>query len=275
MSNIIEQIGNSVNAVEKLFYTVQAALGKLYEPTHVRKMADANAYEIQKIGEAMRENCDIPIEYKNDAVAMSTGDADEFVKRTQHRMAYQELTKQINIESVVGQTYSILENEKDVTDEPVSDDFMNCFYNCVQDVSTEEMQKLWAKILAGEVKQPSTFSLRTLSVLHNMTKQEAEKFQKMLSYIIRFEDGAFLPNYSRLLNSVGISYSDILDAEEWGLIKSSPSIEASIRFSTNDGVVCRNKKYMITMESTQTARGELHVPQYPLTVAGREIAALP
>jgi hypothetical protein len=41
------------------------------------------------------------------------------------------------------------------------------------------MQTLWGKILAGEVTQPGSFSLRTLDTLKNLTKQDAEAFTKV------------------------------------------------------------------------------------------------
>jgi len=43
------------------------------------------------------------------------------------------------------------------------------------------MQILWGKILAEEVKNPNSFSLRTLSILKNISNTDAKIFQKAVA----------------------------------------------------------------------------------------------
>jgi len=50
---------------------------------------------------------------------------------------------------------------------------MNRFLNIAEDISDEDMQVIWGRVLAGEIKKPKSFSLRTLEVLRNMSKEEA------------------------------------------------------------------------------------------------------
>jgi Protein of unknown function (DUF2806) len=38
------------------------------------------------------------------------------------------------------------------------------------------LQELWGKVLAGEIEQPGSYSLRTLDFLSVMTQKEAERF---------------------------------------------------------------------------------------------------
>ena len=58
-------------------------------------------------------------------------------------------------------------------------DWFTRYFNIVQDISNEDIQDLWAKLLAGEIKQPGSFSYRTLETLKNMTTDEAELFTKI------------------------------------------------------------------------------------------------
>ena len=39
------------------------------------------------------------------------------------------------------------------------------FFDAVGNVSNEELQKLWGKVLAGEMQQPGSCSLRTMEVI--------------------------------------------------------------------------------------------------------------
>lgn len=45
-----------------------------------------------------------------------------------------------------------------------------------------EVRELWGRILAGEVNKPGSFSKRTLTILSDMGKAEAESFVKLCSY---------------------------------------------------------------------------------------------
>ena len=150
MSKVIEAIKTFVEPANKLIDAVSSAIGKVYEPTHVKRMANAHAHEINVIGKALSENADIPIVYDKGGISADIKDYDDFVKRTQGRMAYQELRKQQNIESVTEQAYQLLENETQCSNEPVSQDWMIRFFNSVEDISEIQMQSIWAKILAGD-----------------------------------------------------------------------------------------------------------------------------
>lgn len=46
----------------------------------------------------------------------------------------------------------------------------------------DDARELWGRILAGELNKPGSFSKRTLSILSDMEKREAESFMKLCSY---------------------------------------------------------------------------------------------
>lgn len=46
----------------------------------------------------------------------------------------------------------------------------------------DEVRELWGRILAGEVNKPGSFSKRTLSIVSDMGKADAESFMKLCSY---------------------------------------------------------------------------------------------
>ena len=92
----------------------------------------------------MRELADINTTYENGDVALFTEDFQRLMQLTQNRMALQEITRQQNIESVVDKAYDLLENENEVTDEPVDQDWTRRFFNITGDISNSEMQEVWA-----------------------------------------------------------------------------------------------------------------------------------
>jgi hypothetical protein len=272
MSEILDAIKAISDPCVKLIEAVRAGIGKAYEPRHVKKMADAKAHEIMVIGQAMRENMDVPINYDKGALTMDTEDIDEFVKRTEKRMAYQELVKQKNIEAVVDEAYALLEDEDEpASEEPIDNDWILRFFNSVQDVSNEDMQKLWAKVLAGEVKRPKSFSMRTLETLHNLSKDEATIFNKLCSYFICISGTVFIPSHSEYLKENGIDFSNILLMGECGLVNTNPNLVLQKPILARDTGITVMDGVLLAASTKSGEEQKLLIGQYPLTRSGREL----
>jgi hypothetical protein len=74
--------------------------------------------------------------------------------------------------------------EKDAQAE-IEDDWLNLFARLAEDKSSEELKHLFGKILAGEIRRPGSFSLRTIQLMATVSKQEAEEIADFLSYALR------------------------------------------------------------------------------------------
>ena len=96
------------------------------------------------------------------------------------RVQFQEKKRQGNIHSVVAHAASELA-DKEVPDVEPGHDWTAQFFNYVQDVSSDEMQHLWGKILAGEVESQGSTSIMTLNVLRNIDKETAHVFRRFCS----------------------------------------------------------------------------------------------
>lgn len=270
MGNALEIVKALVKPTEKLIDAVQGAIGKAYEPRHKRKMADATAYEITTIGQAMRENSDIPIVYDKGAVGMDIVDGEDFVKRTQNRLAYQELTKQHNIEFVIDRAYDELEVAEDVSDEPVDKDWISRLINIVQDVSNEDMQIIWGKILAGEIKKPGSFSLRTLDTIRNISQAEAQVFQKVAPFVVRSAKELFITSKTEILSKYGIAYMHILLLEECGLINASYLLSEPLVSKSHDYFIINNERAGL-LKGTTDEMTKIGFGIHTLTNTGREL----
>ena len=148
----------------------------------------------------------------------------------EQRVQFQEQKRQSNIQSVVQQAALEL-GEKEVQDHEVDHDWTARFFNDVQDVSSDQMQYIWAKILAGEVERPGSTSIRTLSVLKNLNQEVAGLFAKLccICIFVRNEDfqifdarAPILGNYNEgnALRDYGIDYGNLNLLNEHGLIVS-------------------------------------------------------
>ena len=107
----------------------------------------------------------------------------DFGAAVTQRIQFQEEKRQSNIGQVVTQAALELEG-KEVEDNEPDHDWTARFFNDIQDVSTQETQFLYAKILAGEVERPASTSIRTLSILRDLDRSTAALFRTLCSACI-------------------------------------------------------------------------------------------
>ena len=99
------------------------------------------------------------------------------------RIRFQEEKRQRNIGAIIEQAALEL-GDSEVTDSDPDHDWTARFFNDAPDVSSEQMQSLWAKILAGEVKRPGSTSIKTLNILRNLDHTTARLFAMLCSACI-------------------------------------------------------------------------------------------
>ena len=66
----------------------------------------------------------------------------------------------------------------------IEDDWLNTFTELSSLKSNVEIQVLWGKILAGKIRQPSSFSLQSLHLLSRLDTNDARLIHEMLGNVI-------------------------------------------------------------------------------------------
>ena len=83
------------------------------------------------------------------------------------------------------------------------------------------MQTLWARVLAGEANDPGAFAKRTVNLLADLDKIDAELFTKLCGFVWQIE--GFVPlvfdAQNELYNRSGINFNSLTHLESLGLIK--------------------------------------------------------
>ena len=141
-------------------------------------------------------------------------------------------------------------------------------------VSAEDLQRLWGSVLAGEVKAPGKYSIRTLEFFKTLSKPEAEMISRLASYVI---DGRISRTQSAYLESKGLNFSRLLVMQELGVVS---GVEAIGLTTTYKSVVeekfarafVSHKKALIVEHDDPTRTLEFEI--YLLTEVGRQILGL-
>ena len=146
----------------------------------------------------------------------------------QQRIEFQERKRLANVRSVVKYAAEELA-DKEVKDHDPDPDWTARLFDGVQDVSSEDLQKIWGKILSGEVETPGRTSLRTLSVLRDMSQSDANALLKCAEYrISSFLIGDF---YQRLSGDEGGNH--LVRLQEIGLIHPNFGVSVPLQLDAN------------------------------------------
>ena len=162
---------------------IGAVAGSMLAPWMAKQQAKAKSIKAK----AQAESLQIIAQAQADARqaltvpnTTTTGTLEITREQITQRLKFQEHKRQQNIVSVVGQAAEDLGDEEVPDNEP-DHDWTARFFNDIQDVSSEEMQSLWAKVLAGEVQRPGSTSIRTLSILRTLDQAAAGLFRTLCS----------------------------------------------------------------------------------------------
>lgn len=182
--------------------------------------------------------------------------------------------KEINVSKAILHAEDILKDERqEATKETIEDDWLFTWRKCAGNVSTDELQSLWGKVLAGEVKQPGSYSLRTLDFLKGLSKTEAKLISKIACYvifasIIRIKEKELI--YSNIIN-------DLIYLQEIGIITgvNSTGLNSTLKSSSKECfetvLISYNKAIVIRHEDVFH---QIRLPLYKLTEIGKNVIKL-
>ena len=108
--------------------------------------------------------------------------AASLVERAGFRVAVEQVVQQMNIEAIIIKALDHLD-ETAVPHEMDDHWVLNCFDKCKYDTD-EELQELWAKLIAGEANEPGTFSRKTVNVMADLDSRTANLFATFCRFVL-------------------------------------------------------------------------------------------
>lgn len=172
-------------------------------------------WQIVRVGKAEAKVARI----KADAQVTAEIKAETRRRRALRRFALEEENKQANMEQIIGGAIPLL-GEKS-TPQNVSNDWIANFFEKCRIISDEDMQRLWSKILAGEANSPGTFSRRTVNLLSDLDKSDAELFTRLCGFVWWMPEPVplIINSHNQLYFDRGISFTSLSHLESLSLIR--------------------------------------------------------
>ena len=199
-SNSLINLGNLSKPADTLIKKVSNAVGGLFAPYQVKRMAKAEAEA------AMIK-------------AQSEIDTNDLQRRALRRWIEEEAQYQENMENITAKALPQLDEK--ATPDSVEDDWIVNFFDKSRIVSDNEMQELWSRVLAGEANAPGTYSKRTVNCLSDLDKADAELFAKLCGFgwIIGNIVPLVFDVQGEIYNKHGINFGSLIHLESIGLIQ--------------------------------------------------------
>jgi hypothetical protein len=274
---------SDVLGLGKMVEVIGRGIGTVYKPYHLKRLSEVRVKQIEDSSAAASLQGEVKsIEFTDESFKLSyqrsllkKDVSQDLVNAAQVRFIEREVRRQINIESTIQKAALSFDDEEKVTDEEISQEWIDRYFDSIQDISNEDLQELWAKVLAGEIKKSSSFSLRTLDILKNMTTDEAEIFAKVAKISIDMGTACILINDLNLLSQYyELSYSDILLLNDIGLLNSKDTLVYQfdpIKKASSTGFSIGNLVAIISYGSNTP---NLSIKSFALTKSGTDLCRL-
>jgi hypothetical protein len=260
-------------ALMKLSDLVSDGIGGIFAPNQIKRIGkaevDAKRDEMLMIAQTEQQIADIKagkLQYTEDHKLITVGSEANvklFVetqrsnkvepylnlanldRQGKTRKQIQAMQEEVNLTKTVLLAEQELESGKyEANDDPVDPDWFTRWRDNAEKVSNDYLQTLWARVLAGEVTTPGTYSLRTLDLLKSLSKNEAELISKLGEFIINGRviksviDTRGLGGESdiveKMMNQKGLHFTNLLYLQEIGIISGVDSIGLTTKYISVD-----------------------------------------
>jgi len=282
----IKDLAGLSKPLTRLIEVVSAGVGAVSQPYLIRRNAEAKAHEIRIISNALREVAQehqLPVTYKEGDLEIWQKPEDGTLvleqvspeSRIEQRLDYQERKRQRNIEQVTAVAAAELAEEVEVPDGAPDEDWVTRFFASVQDISSEQMQELWGRILAGEIKQPGAYSFRTLEFLRNLTRPDAALIEKLSALTVYYKGTPIVAAHDKawLEKHRGVYPGHHFAMGELGAMYPT---DLNYRFfreeSTQEEVIFAGS--LILLLKRGEVSGEIQLPVWKFTAVGQDLLRL-
>ncbi len=250
----IVNLGKLSKPADTLIKKVSGAIGGVFEPWQIKRVAKAEA-------EA------------NQIKAKSEIEITDLHQRAMHRFVEEEANRQENMEEITKKAIPQLEDKSDPS--KMDDDWVTNFFDKSRIVSDSEMQDLWANVLAGESNSPGTYSKRTVNFLGDLDKKDAELFVSLCRFGWIF--GNFTPlifdEKAPIYNDKGINFSNLSHLDSIGLIQFN-SLSGFNRQGLPKTFAVSYCGQPLPLDMKNEKDNELTIGKVLLTQVGRELASV-
>lgn len=153
----------------------------------------------------------------------------------------------------------------------VAPKFLNHFFEGASMEDSDDLQEIWAEIFLGESEKESSYSLRTLDVLKNMSHEEAQLFFNVSPLFFKIDNKLLLLDSPKLFNAFNLSYEKRLKLQDIGLMLEQPMLPTGFLFNPNHQIIIELGNQVLILTDTTKTLKSLNLQVYNMSNAGNEL----
>jgi hypothetical protein len=210
------------------------------------------------------------------ATPFPLADPAQLLKGLRHEQDFRLTERAINLRATIAMAEDEAAStpDEDVSEEPVDPDWFARWRVNAEEVRDDQMRRLWARILAGEVQKPGRFSLHTLDFMRRLSKDDAALIERVAPFI----SGRDLFHGDRLdpiLVKKQLNLETLMELQDLGVLS---GIEIGgfgglqKTFTVDPQTAIRYRKKALLVRSHEAKM--LRLPLYGVTKVGAEVMSL-
>ncbi|RZP58247.1 DUF2806 domain-containing protein [Vibrio vulnificus] len=271
---------------------VDKGIGGILQPWQERRVGesrlDLKRQEILKIAEAERLAEDI----RNGNVQFESPQLENFLENRQGRIeptlgveyavrnsfgksVSESIRKEANVaKSILIAEDLLADDATPVNESKIEDDWLFNWQEYAGRVSSEDLQQLWGKILAGEIKSPGSYSYRTLDFLKTLSKADAEVIAIAAQFVV---EGVIFREHDEILEKAGINFGVLMYLQELGMLSGVEAVGLQSEWKSSQqtrfikGLISYNHCLILEHESPPKVASK---SVYVVTTIGKEVLSL-
>lgn len=251
-SKSLVNFGGLAKPANTLIEKISSAVGGAFEPWQIKRVAKAEAE-----ASLIKAKSEIKIT--------------DLHRRAVNRFVEEEANRQENMEEITKKSIPYLKESSNPTS--MEDDWITNFFDKSRVISDEEMQTIWASVLAGEANAPGSFSRRTVNLLSDLDKRDAELFQNLCRF--GWSIGPFSPLIfdidAPIYNDLGLNFTSLSHLDSLGLLQFN-SLSGFVRTGLPKKFTLSYCDQPLVLEMSNEQENNLSIGLVLLSKAGKELA---
>ncbi len=182
------------------------------------------------------------------------------------------IRSEINVIKAAAFAEDILNQDENdsIPQQSIDNDWLLTWRDCASRVSSDELQQLWGKLLAGEFVSPGSFSLRTLEFIKNLSVADAHLIGRLAPFV--FDSNKIAADKKEILEKAGLSFDDLLSLQDLSVLTGVIAPLITIYKSTGGPVVISAQDKKLIFPDVKDGQVEYNV--FILTKLGIELLSL-
>jgi hypothetical protein len=236
------------------------------------------------------------IDTSADQIAKQMQTNQTYARAAASKFAQKIIRERVNIDQISQLAADDLKSEphaagNEAESPSISDDWLNAFENEASQMSSQQMQLLFGKILAGEIRKPASYSIKAVKLMAQLDNRAASLFRLLCSLSVSLR----LPNFNLVLDarvvsmgnagqnslqSYGLGFDALNILQEYGLIIADYNSMMDYKTSVAHGgrviipILYQNMPYGLIPKTATPQPRALNISGVALSQVGKELLSI-